>query len=368
MSQSLDLHHNRGYHLVGDKIFFNKIEALRYASASKQSVTFKFHDETFEKFNWNIRPRGTLREMYKERAQQIRDKYDYIIVYFSGGADSWTVLNSFLANGIRVDEVFTRRNSAERKYKDPDPTNFHEVNAASEYDFAVVPVIEYIKKNFPDVKITIDDVAEEFEKAEIEETQVLSMDRWHTMTATYKYNRRSDDEAVQEKHLKSIGVVVGADKIKCFANDGKYTAYFSDVAQADHLSPGREAELFYWTPDMPELPILQAHHMVDYYKENAILNASVNSVQRSITDYTDLYRRVCYPDYNPDTFQVDKPLGSLVWQSEAWIHKYNPNFSKSWAWATKELYKGIDDQYLSKLNNGLVVGLKPIPSRPYGIE
>lgn len=365
MSQAFDLNHNRGYYLIGDQVFFNKIEAVRYASQTKQPIVYKFHDDIFSSIDWSIRPPGTLQEMYRERAQQIRDKYDYIIIYFSGGADSWTVLNSFLANGIRVDEVFTRRNSTERKYKDADPNNRNEVNLASEYEYAVLPVLEHIRKNFPEIKITIDDVADVFEKTEIEESQVLSMDRWHTMTATYKYNRRSDDEAVQESHLKTIGVVVGADKIKCVAKDGKYFAFFSDVAQADHLSPGREAELFYWTPDMPQLPILQAHCVMEHYKENDVKNAIVTGVQKSITDYTQMYRHVCYPDYNPDTFQVDKPYGSLVWQSEAWLHKHNPKFSESWAWATKELYKGVNEQYINRLPNNLVVGLKPIPSRPY---
>jgi hypothetical protein len=107
MSQSLDLNHIRGYYEVGDKIYFNKIEAVRAASQTKQQLVWHFHDDVFGKFDWSIRPQGTLRDLYRERAQQIRDKYDYIIIYFSGGADSWTVLNSFLANGIHVDEVFT---------------------------------------------------------------------------------------------------------------------------------------------------------------------------------------------------------------------------------------------------------------------
>lgn len=366
MSQSLDLNHIRGYYEVGDKIYFNKIEAVRAASQTKQQLVWHFHDDVFGKFDWSIRPQGTLRDLYKERAQQIRDKYDYIIIYFSGGADSWTVLNSFLANGIHVDEVFTRRNSAERKYKDADPNNRNEVNLGSEYEYAVLPVLDYIRKNHPTTKITIDDVSEIFEQTEMEESQIMSMDRWHTLTATYKYNRRSDDEAVQENHLKKIGVVVGADKIKCICVNGEYYAFFNDVAQADHLAPGREAELFYWSRDFPQLPILQAHYIKDYYMENS-QNATtkITGNHHSITNYTKMYRHVCYPDYNPDTFQVDKPYGSLVWQSENWLHKHNPKFSQSWRWGTKELYKGIDDQYLSKLENNMVVGLRPFPSKMY---
>lgn len=57
--------------------------------------------------DWTTEPTETLRELYKQHAQYIRDTYDYVILYFSGGSDSTTMLNAFLDNNIHVDEIVT---------------------------------------------------------------------------------------------------------------------------------------------------------------------------------------------------------------------------------------------------------------------
>jgi len=62
-------------------------------------------------FNYNIdwtkEPKKSLKELMRQHAQLIRDSYDYIILYFSGGSDSTTMVNAFLDNNIYVDEIVT---------------------------------------------------------------------------------------------------------------------------------------------------------------------------------------------------------------------------------------------------------------------
>ena len=62
-------------------------------------------NKAFDAIDWTKEPIKSLKQLFKERAEQIRDLYDYLIIYFSGGSDSITVLNSFLDNNIPVDEV-----------------------------------------------------------------------------------------------------------------------------------------------------------------------------------------------------------------------------------------------------------------------
>lgn len=57
--------------------------------------------------NWTVEPYESLKELYKQHAQYIRDSYEYIVLYFSGGSDSTTMLNAFLDNNIYVDEIVT---------------------------------------------------------------------------------------------------------------------------------------------------------------------------------------------------------------------------------------------------------------------
>lgn len=61
----------------------------------------------FDTFDWKNEPKETWKFLCKQRALQLRDMYDYIILYNSGGSDSTTVLNAFLDNNIPLDEVIT---------------------------------------------------------------------------------------------------------------------------------------------------------------------------------------------------------------------------------------------------------------------
>jgi len=43
--------------------------------------------------------------LYALRARQLREKYDYLVLYFSGGADSTNILKTFIDNNIFLDEI-----------------------------------------------------------------------------------------------------------------------------------------------------------------------------------------------------------------------------------------------------------------------
>ena len=71
------------------------------------SETVNEYISKFDKFEWNKEPVDSWKEICKKRAQQLRDSYDYIILYYSGGSDTTTVLNAFLDNNIHIDEIVT---------------------------------------------------------------------------------------------------------------------------------------------------------------------------------------------------------------------------------------------------------------------
>ena len=96
-----------GYYKVGNKTFAGKLEAVLEAQATKQNVEWNFFDDVFEKINWFEEPTMTIDQLYKIRAQQIREKYDYVVVFASGGADSTNVVKSFINNGIKIDEIIS---------------------------------------------------------------------------------------------------------------------------------------------------------------------------------------------------------------------------------------------------------------------
>ena len=140
-----------GLYEVQHETFLNKSDALFYASNTNKNVRWNFHDSTFGSIDWTKPPSATIEELYHERAKMIRDTYDYVVVHFSGGADSWTVLNSFLSNGLHVDEIYTRWAMTEEKYKQVNNVDKNEINLQSEYHYAVKPVLDEIAKKYYDI-------------------------------------------------------------------------------------------------------------------------------------------------------------------------------------------------------------------------
>jgi len=356
-----------GYYTVGDQIYINKSEAVFQASKTGKELIWKFHDDVFNAINWSHRPAGTLRDLYRERAQQIRDKYDYVIIHFSGGMDSWTVLNSFLSNGIHVDEIFTRWAFAERKFKDPDSSNKDSSNLSSEFEYAVVPVLDYIKKNYPNTNIVVDDYSECIQQ-ELSESDFFASNHYQSMLSFFRFNRKSKFEQAQIEKNKSVGVVLGYDKIKCGISNNSFYAYFTDNLGGAQ-DPDRNTEMFYWSPNAPMIPVMQAHNILEFILDNLEkmkqLKLTGSDTKYISTYYKHIYQIVCCPDYNPDTFQVAKPKGSMLWKSDHWINDYNPKYFQSWRWTNKQFLSSINDQYISR-NAGTQVGLKKCTS-PYYI-
>src|SRR5210317_184486 len=87
-----------------------KTYSLTEAYEFSNNVKWHFNDEVFSKYNWKIEPIESLFELYKKRCQQIRENYDYIVLMYSAGADSDNVLNCFVRNNIKLDEVFSWNN------------------------------------------------------------------------------------------------------------------------------------------------------------------------------------------------------------------------------------------------------------------
>ena len=335
-----------GKYEVAGQQYLNKTDALVASTKLNAPVHWNFHDEIYSMYDWSIRPHSTLKELYRLRAQQIRDNYDYVIVHFSGGADSWTVLHSFLSNGIHVDEVVSRWAFDERKYKDANNIDQREFNVTSEYEFAALPVLKEIEKRYPQTHIHIDDYSKEYQN-EVTEGAFRHSGLYTTLGTFYRFSRKSPYEQAAAESGKRIAVVYGFDKIQYCTIDNNVYAYFVDRFGGTDLDPARNVEAFYWSPLLPEIPILQAHEMKSYYEKTP--SESLNYFTRVA------YVKTCYPDYNINTFQVGKPLGSEIWQSELWIHKHNPRYVQSWQWALKQYTPNIDPvhcEYLSKFRLG----------------
>ncbi len=351
---------NSGYYTVGDQVFNNKVAALYAATKANKMPHFHLHDEIFSRVPWSLPTTRTLEDVYKERAQEIRDRYDYVSLSFSGGADSWNALHSFLSNGIHLDEVYSKfAVEGPRKYIDPDPSVRDAINFTSEYEYAVKPVFEYIEKNFPKTKVTFQELTKEYYE-EVTEDQIIrsGVGAFQGMSPTRCAYSIGLDVDYQTKKVASVR---GGGKLQMYLEDGKFYTYFSDSeAWPVDADPHFTIEHFYIGANCGDLLRTQAHLVMNFFKSNPqyqyiierkpretrpgvfenIAYRNVDPKAQKLYDY--IIKDICYPKWDHNTFQAGKNTTALFEREEDfWILKDNPKSVQSWKWVLNQYVNDI---------------------------
>lgn len=349
-----------GFYHVGEKKIFGKVEALVEATKTGHFPEWQFNRAVFDNIAWANEPETDLRELYRLRALQLRDRYDWIRVEASGGGDSTTAIFSFLLNGIHLDEVVFRYPKTGEKNVHNDPFNTKAENTLSEWEFAAQPLLQWIANKFPAVKITVHDYSESMLEGEHDESWVYKTKDYFQPGHCFKHDNiglidhRRDADAG-----KRICVLYGIDKPKMCIRDGQWYVYFMDL-QANHSNSvvyeynNITNEYFYWTPDFPEIIHKQAHIIKTWFSlpQNKHLQYLVRWPNHSIahrTAYEQMVKPLIYPDYDPATFQTSKPTNSFYNEMDHWFYT---NFKETrayqvWQSGLQLLVDTIDPKYFN---------------------
>lgn len=193
----------QGYWQSGSEKFINKFQALIYGDRNNLPVDYIFFDHVWQNFDRSLLGKFSLQTLYKQRAQQLRDKYDYLILYFSGGADSWNVLRSFLDNGIHIDEVCVKwcTDTINSNIYTPNTTELSAFNYLSEWDYAIKPALDWLAQNHPKVKIEIVDWFNDKSLAKAEEMFNI-VNHWHDIEINSLAVWSPSENALLEKGLR----------------------------------------------------------------------------------------------------------------------------------------------------------------------
>jgi hypothetical protein len=271
-----------GVYHVGALEFVNKPDALTYATSTHQSVRWNFNEDIFSNMDWHIPIETPLLELYRQRAQQLRDTYDYVSLFFSGGVDSTNALQSFINNSIPLDEIVMFRPL--RMVNQANTTNISDTNIYSEIEFAAVP---YLKKYVKDHKIKIrfiemDIALEEFFQDPKLYEHFTTLPQYTArqvakiaMSLTDKTWRGLYDRGVTVAH------VTAADKPFIFCQEGVYHAtFFDDSVHAmnfatnkftgdyGHLIHRQIHENFYSTASLPQIVIKQCQMVKKHIQDH----------------------------------------------------------------------------------------------------
>lgn len=359
----IKLEHNPklGFYTVGDRKFFSKPMALLTATETNQFPEWNFNNEVFSAVSWTQEPLIDIRELYRIRAQQLREKYDYIRLEFSGGGDSTTALYSFVNNGIHIDEVVFRYPKTGDKNVSDDPFNYKPENTLSEARYAAYPVLDWLKTKSPRTKITEHDYVENMLNMRYDESWVLNTKDYFQPGHAFKH---ASTGHIEHKRLadsgKKICILYGVDKPKLCIKDKKWYAYFIDI-MANHSVgdfgdyTNMTNEYFYWSPDLPELFLKQCHIVRNWFmlpqnKHMQYVCRWPNYSYTHRTTYEHLIKPLIYPDYNQETFQTSKPTNSFYNEMDHWFYT---NFQDTtpyrvWQAGLQHLVDKIDNKYFNK--------------------
>ena len=371
-----------GYYTVGNDLYYNKFQA--YLDAAKQNKFAKwfFNDEVFIRYPWHIEPEESLEELYRRRAQDLRDRYDYIRIDASGGADSSTVVYSFLLNKIHVDEVVFRYPKQGEQGVSGNPHDTRAENTLSEWEFAAKPLLEWIAVHSPETKITVHDYSEDMIKDadERDESWIFRTRHYLQPGHIYKHDVIAlDDHKRQADRNMTIGVIHGIDKPKICIKDNKFFLYFVD-STTNHNSnvvddyTNITNEFFYWSPDACDLLAKQAHTLKHWFsmpmnhKFQGVLHWPNNDFATR-TVYENIIKSIIYPHYDSSTFQTMKPTNNIWNEMDHWFHT---NFvgSKSyqtWQAGIDYLVKTLGPDYVEYLD-GRPANIKGFASTLYYID
>ena len=326
----------QGYWQSGKQKFINKHRALIYGHQNNEAVHYNFFDHVWQNFDRSLLGKHSLKELYKQRAQQLRDKYDYLILYFSGGADSYNVLRSFIDNDIKIDEVCVKwcndSLTANRKMYTPNQVEKSATNYLSEWDYAIKPVLEWLAQYHPNIKIEIVDWFKDRDINTIE-TAFNLVNHWHDVEVNSLAVWSPSENKLLEKGM-SVGSIYGVDKPCVFFVDGASYMYFADNATTMGTPNPNNifgTEYFYWAHELPELTFEMANVAIHAYQtDQELAQIAITDKNRFDKKFTShafqvhqkKLRHVLYDNWT-DRFQALKPIMPDRSDKHCWIYTQN---------------------------------------------
>ena len=349
-----------GFYQLGEDKFHNKVQALIEGTRRNQFPEWNFNRNVFDHVDWLHEPSTNLKELYRIRAQQLRDRYDYIRLEVSGGGDSTTVAYTFVNNGIHLDEVVFRYPKTGEKNVTNDPFNTKPENTLSEWQYAAKPLLDWIATHSPQTKITMHDYSEDMLNSRHDESWVYTTRDYFQPGHPFKFTVAAvdDHKRTLEKGLQ-VCQLYGVDKPKVCIKDAKWYVYFMDI-QANSANPvigdytNITNEYFYWTPDLPELIAKPAHMIKNWfnleankYLQHLVRWPNYSFAQR--TTFEHIIKPLIYPDYDPTTFQTSKPTNSFYNEMDHWFYTnfQDTHAYRVWKAGLNHLVDNIDAKYFN---------------------
>jgi len=374
-----------GFYQVGNCQTYSKLEAIELHTKTGIHPHWNFNEQVYNQFDWTVEPKQSLSELYRQRAEQIRINYDYVILAYSGGADSNNILDTFVDNNIKIDELFSFHNYEYTGDAD---------NLANAEIFKVVtPKFEQLKVKWPDLQFrTIDftqDVIERFENSDMIESWGYETNIHRTPWHSFKYGLK---ERIPEwrdiiDSGRRLVIIYGLDKPRVTLKEGRYAFRFIEsvdmaisAREQKENKDGNNYELFYWSPEAPLIPIKQAHVIKNYLQHanertEFMTKTKSDLAYKYLSDGSQLWlsasgvHTLIYPKWNPTVYVESKTPSIFFAQRDNWFFSANNNekAAKNFYNSMANIWNKIPDYWRNNPNN-IYFGQKLSFSKEYFLE
>ena len=300
-----------------NNIYYNRNDAL----LSSNECKFYYCEKEFDLVDWKTEPQKSFKQLYKERAEWIRDNYEYVVLAYSGGIDSTNILESFYFNNITIDEILCV-GAFSQNYD-----NGTDRNACDDHYLNAFPVLKSL--NFPNTKITIFDFSENYNNPLSFPIICNNGNDWYKKIGGYYGMWHFSWNSIFEKYFnnKKTAIIFGIEKpflhynlktngIYLYYGDKSLTAY---IFKGDGSLPQHENVSkinFYTSAESTDIMKKQAHAIIKFQKNvNKICNSPF-STEYFFTETNfwceSFLGNIIYPDLkNPPSHIVKKSSNNL---------------------------------------------------------
>lgn len=251
--------------------------ALMLAGGKTEKIHFYNMEHVWDRQNWSVDPAKSIQELYDERAKQLRYQYDWLCLWLTTGYDSQTVLETFIRNGLKIDEIaYIDRPDY---YADP------------ETPYARLEIEKYKKFHNPKLKVLELKIGLDYHKHvynAMGDDWILSVLghnlRFSKTTVIPLHNFHDGLKRRKEQTPKKRADIYGFEKPRVDLRDGMWYAQSLDIVYRDFM--GSMVEYFYMTPSMPELHVKQHHLMINWLETIKGMNHNSLHQLQSFTVHT----------------------------------------------------------------------------------
>ena len=309
-----------GFYEYAGRAYLDKVSALDAALAQHDAdpqIHFNFNDHVFSRIDWTQEPPFTIDQLYQQRAQQLRDQYDYLILMYSGGSDSRQVLHSFLDHGIFLDEVVSLH---PKKLTEKIPVVAdinHAFASLFEFDLTTMPGLQHVHKVSPNTKISVVDSSDDLltyyrDDNYWNDRQPIS--RMGSVYWTISTNTGQQHARQASEGRGRVGVIYGCDKPNISVRDNKMFFFFLDTGFAGSQSQRKtnavnfDAVSFFSSADAPLIPVKQCHMIKHVMEKMPLIHKAFAQTHDSgwSPRTREITKHIVYPSWDTKIFQGNK--------------------------------------------------------------